>query len=108
MEKEAGPFLMWAIDSTVGLHSPHPDTGATSTVIIMDCFHKWLEGAPMARLDSLHTATWLHDETVCRYRTPLVVRTDRGSKYKGKFSQYCKLSGIQQKYIAAKNYRVNG
>ena len=54
-EKGAGSFLIWAIDSMVGLHPPHPDTGATSAVIATDCFHKWLEGAPMARLDSLHT-----------------------------------------------------
>ena len=52
-------------------------------------------------------ATWLHDRIVCRYRTPLVVRTDRGSEYKGKFSQYCKLSGTQQKYIRAQNPRAN-
>ena len=39
-EKGAGPLLIWAIDSMVGLHSPHSDTGATSAVFATDCFRK--------------------------------------------------------------------
>ena len=62
----------------------------------------------MARLDSLYMASQLHDKIVCRYGTPLVVRIDRGSKHKGRFSQYCKLSDIQQKYVATQNPRANG
>lgn len=94
-EKAAAPFLYWAVDTIVGFQPPHPDTGATSVVIGVDCFGKWVEGAPLARLDSHHTAAWFHEEVVCRYGTPLGVRTDRGSEYKGQFARYCKLAGVQ-------------
>ena len=59
-----------------------------------DVFGKWVERAPLARLDSHHTTVWLHDELVCQYGTPLAVHTDRGLEYCGAFSCYCKLSGI--------------
>ena len=78
----------------MGLYPPYPDTGATSVVIGGDVFGKWVEGAPLAKLDSHHTTMWLYNELVCRYGTPLAVSTDRGLEYRGAFSRYCKLAGI--------------
>ena len=78
----------------MGLYPPHPDTDATSIVIGGDVFRKWVEGVPLAKLDSHHTTVWLHNELVCRYCTLLAVCMDRGSEYRGAFLCYCKLAGI--------------
>ena len=77
----------------MGLYPPHQYTGTTSMVVGGDVFRKWVEGAPLAKLDSHHTTVWLHDELACRYGTPLAVCTDRESEYRGTFSHYCKLAG---------------
>ena len=90
----AGPFLIWAIDSILGLYPPHPDTGTSSAVLGGDIFGKWVEGAPLAKLNSYHTTVWLHNKLVCRYGTPLTVHIDRESEYRSTFLHYCKLAGI--------------
>ena len=75
----------------MGLYPPHPDTGATSVIVGGGNFGKWVEEAPLAKLDSHHTTVWLHDELVCRYGTPLAVHTNRGSEYHSNLTCYCKL-----------------
>ena len=74
-------------------YPPHLGTGATSLVIGGDVFGKWVEGAPVAKLDSHHTTVWLHDELVCRYGTPLAICTDRGLEYRGAFFTLLQVSG---------------
>ena len=74
-EKGRRPFVIWAIDTLVGLKPPAPN-GGTDIVLGVDPFSKWVELAVMPELDSTNTATWFADEIISRYGVPAIVRTD--------------------------------
>ena len=81
-EKGAGPLRCWAIDTIVGMQPPHP-SGATSIVVAVDMYGKWPEAGMVHPLTSAATAEFLHDNVVCRFGVPDLVRTDRGPEYRG-------------------------
>ena len=99
-EKAGAPLRMWALDTIVALDPPHP-SGATCIIVAVDPFSKWVEAAPLRALTSAACAEFLHDCIVCRFGVPAMVRTDRGTEYRGQFARYCKLVGISHKYIAS-------
>ena len=92
-EKGGRPACFWGVDTIVGMSPPHP-SGATAIIVAVCLFSKWMEWALLRVVDSRHAAAFLHESIVCRYGTPAMVRTDRGSKYRGAFSRYCQLAGI--------------
>ena len=59
-------------------------------------------------LTSHEVALWFHAEIVCRYGLPVVVRTDKGSKYKGEFDMYMRRNGVEHQFMAAVNTCANG
>ena len=57
---------------------------------------------------SHEVALWFHVESVCRYRLPVVVQTDKGSEYKGEFDMYMRRNGVEHRFTATMNPRANG
>ena len=92
-EKGGAPFRIWCVDTIVNLVPPAP-SGATSLIVAIDPFSKWVESGLLPELNSLETANWFHNKVVCRYGLPAIVRTDRGTEYAGQFKWYLKYNGI--------------
>ena len=68
----------------------------------------WVELGVPTRVDAETIRRWFHENIVCRYRVPGIVRTDRGSKFKGEFCHYLLESGVRQRVISTQNPRKNG
>ena len=85
--KMGGPFRFWCIDTITGLTPPAPD-GGTYIFVAIDPFTRWVEIGRSAALTSFHVAEWFHKQVFRRYGTPYSVRTDKGTKYQGKFDKY--------------------
>ena len=81
------PFSIWAVDTIVNM-TPASPTGATSIILAVDAFTKWIELGVLQNLNSHETTIWFHDHISCRYGTPFLVRSDRGSEYRGRFHRY--------------------
>lgn len=67
---------------------PAAPDGAQNVIIAIDPYTKWAEAGPVPHLNAHEVAVWFHKEVVCRYGVPAVVRTDRGSEYRGRFARY--------------------
>lgn len=77
-------------------------------VVSVDPTTRWVELGAVPNLTSHDTAMWFHAEVVCRYGLPLVVRTDKGSEYRGEFDFYMKSNGVDHRLTATMNPRANG
>lgn len=69
---------------------------------------KWVEGRPIKTNNSIETSEFLWDEIICRYGAPVVITSDRGSKFKGHFKNLCNRLGIIHYYISTKYPQSNG
>lgn len=78
-----GPFRVWAIDLMVGL--PPGRDNHTVCVVAIDVFSKFIVMNSLPNKESLTLAEWLYDRVICEYGVPLVVRSDRGTEFKGHF-----------------------
>lgn len=105
--KGCHPFALWAVDCLVNLSPPSPH-GATTILLAIDPFTKWIELGVLDHLNSHETAVWFHNNIVCRYGTPYAVKSDRGVEFQGRFHRYLELAGIQHRYICTMNPRANG
>ena len=59
-------------------------------------------------MDAETIRRWFHENIVCRYGLPSIVRTDGGSKFKGAFHHYLLESGVRQRVISTQNPCANG
>ena len=89
--KGTRPFTHIAIDL---FYLPTSEEGYRYVVIAMDSFTKWPEASPLIERSSTSLAKWLHENIVCRYGCPSVIRTDNGGEFLGIFHQYCIDNGI--------------
>ena len=64
-------------------------------VVAIDPVTRWVELGSVLHLTSHKVALWFHAEIVCRYGLPVVVRTDKGSEYKGEFDMYMCRNGVE-------------
>ena len=62
----------------------------------------------LSRKDAATILYWFHNNVVCRYGTPLLVRSDRGTEFRGHFAAYLASIGVQQAYISTAHPRANG
>ena len=106
-DKGARPFMCWCIDTIVRLSPPAPN-GAQDVLVCIDPFSRWIEIGAIPNLNSHEVAQWFHNEIVCRYGLPLIVRSDKGSKYKGEFDSYLRANGVDHRFTATMNPRSNG
>ena len=60
----------------------------------IDPFSRWIEIGALPSLNSHEVAKWFHNEIVCRYGLPLIVRSDKGSECKGEFDAYLRANGV--------------
>ena len=106
-DKGVRPFYMWCVDTIVRLHPPAPN-GAQDVVVAINPTTRWVELGSVPHLTSHEVALWFHSEIVCRYGLPMVVRTDKGSEYKGEFDMYMRRLGVEHRFTATMNPIVNG
>ena len=64
-------------------------------IVAIDPVTRWVELGSVPHLTSHEVALWFHAEIVCRYGLPVVVRTDKGSEYKGEFDMYMRRNGVE-------------
>ena len=74
----------------------------------MHLFSHWIEIGALPSLNSHEVAKWFHNEIVCRYGLPLIVWSDKGSKYKGKFDAYLRTNGVDCCFTVTMNPTSNG
>ena len=46
---------------------------------------KWVKGRCIHTINSKEICTFLHDDIICRYGSPVIIRTNGGNKFKGEF-----------------------
>ena len=64
-------------------------------VVIAICsISKWVEARAIHSNNSIETRDFLYDDIICRYGTPLVIKTDRGNEFKGEFANLCERLNI--------------
>ena len=106
-ERGAGPFRIWAVDTIVSLTPAAPD-GLQWVIVTVDPFTRWVKMGCIPTLTSHDTATWFHENITCRFGLPCMVRTDRGSEYRGEFDQYMQANGVHHRLISTEHPRANG
>ena len=85
---------MWAIDVIVRVKPSGPG-GVCHIVVAVCAFAKWVELGVLAHIDAETIRKWFHENIVCRYGLPSIVRTDGGAEFKGEFRTYLRESGIR-------------
>ena len=81
------PFECWCIDLL--------KWGKQLLVVCICAFSKCVEAGILPDSKSSTVTRWVHAELVCRYGSPQVVRTDRGSEFKVAFAKYMREMGIR-------------
>ena len=76
------------------MYLPRTSKGYTMLVLAICSVSKWVEAKPMKSNNSIETKDFLFDEIICRYGSPLVVYTDKGSEFLGEFNSLCVRLGI--------------
>lgn len=94
-EKRVGPFHTWSIDAAVRLTPTNPLNGAKHLIVCVDAFSKWVEIGTFDRLLSTSVMDWFHENIVCRYGVPVVVRCDNGKEFQGDFKLYLQSMGVR-------------
>ena len=64
---------------------------------------KWVKLRVLTSMDAETIKRWFHENIVCRYGVPRIVRTDGGSEFKGAFHHYLLESGVRQQVISTRN-----
>ena len=77
-------------------------------MVYIDLFSRWIEIGALPSLNSHEVAKWFFNEIVCRYGLPLIVWSNKGSEYKGKFASYLIINGVDHCFTATMNPRSNG
>ena len=80
MHKGYQPFRSWAIDCIVGLQ-PLAENGVTVVVVAIDAWTKWVEYRIINPLDSHESSHFLHEDIICRYGVPAVIRCNQGKEF---------------------------
>lgn len=78
-----GAFHTWCIDTITNLGAS--PKGYTHLVVCVDAFTKWVEAWPAEGLTARERVELFHLNITCRYGTPAVVRSDRGTEFQGVF-----------------------
>ena len=95
--KGGGPFQVWVLDCIVGL--PPSTHGATTILVAVDAFTKWVEAGPIVTRTAAEVTDWFHSNILARFGRPLVIKTDQGTEFKGAFQTYCDDLGIRMRKI---------
>ena len=57
---------------------------------------------------SAEITRWFHRDVVCRYGTPVCVRSDHGKEFMGNFADYLSSMGVNHQVISVAHPRANG
>ena len=87
------PFYTVAIDLITGVCFNSPDCKRIIVVVVC-VFCKWVEADVLERRDAKTIARWFHHHIVCRFGTPVTVRSDMGKEFQGTFRRYLERMGI--------------
>ena len=58
-------------------------------MITINAWTKWVEYRIINPLDSCEISHFLHEDIICRYRVPAVVRCNQGKEFEGNFAAMC-------------------
>lgn len=76
------PFQALHLDC---FYLPQTIGGYNMVVLAICTMSKWVEARQIHSNNSSETRDFLFDEIICRYGSPLVIYTDRGSEFLGEF-----------------------
>jgi hypothetical protein len=97
----------WCLDCITHL-SPASPSGATSVIVAIDPFTKFVEAGALDNLRATTVTEWFHETIVCRYGVPKWVRCDKGNEFRGDFAAYTTSSSIIIRRTSTNNPRANG
>ena len=81
--KGSEPFECWSIDLVT--HLKGLAWTATSMVVVVCQFSKWVDVEPLPYHASSTITCWLYFDVVCYYGTPKVIRCNCGGKLQEEF-----------------------
>ena len=67
---------------------PETEEGYRYVVVAVDSFTKWPKAIALKERSARRLGEWFHQEVVCRYGCPGIVRTDNGGEFMGFFHDY--------------------
>ena len=82
--------------------------GQQILIVCICTFCKWVEAGVIVDRRSSTVARWVHAEITCQYGTPGLIRTDRGTEFRGAFSRYLADMGVRHTLILPQHPRANG
>ena len=103
--KAASPFHTWAIELICHVGAGQ---GAKYIIVCVCIFSRWVEVGVIWDKQASTIASWFHSNKTCRFGTPVVVRSDRGSEFRGVFHRYLRRLGVHHALILPQHLRANG
>ena len=79
------PFTHVVLDL---FYLPKTSEGFRYVIVAVFSFTKWPEATSLKVRTSRKIMEWFHENVVCRFGTPEVVRTDNGGEFLGMFHDY--------------------
>jgi len=88
---------------------PVSATGNRYIIVLADHFSKWVEAAAVPTADATTTADFLIRHAICRFGTPAVLVSDRGSHFTAAVvSSLCRLLGVDRRTSTAYHPQTQG
>src|SRR6266511_1669601 len=72
-------FERWGIDIVRLL--PQTEDGYRYIVVAMDYFSRWPEARPLTHANAWQVVKFIYEEIICRFGTPRVLQSDRGTHF---------------------------
>src|SRR6266542_5247507 len=72
-------FERWGIDIVRPL--PQIEDGYRYIVVAIDYFSRWSEARPLIHANARQVAKFIYEEIICRFSTPRVLQSDRGTHF---------------------------
>ena len=78
-------------------------------VVGIDCFTKWVEAEPLAKITQRNVKNFVWKSIVCRFGVPRVLVFDNGRQFDNShFRDFCEQLGINNHYSSPSHIQANG
>ena len=100
------PMECWNVDTIGPL--PEDTHGNKFIIVLIDMFTRFVELRATVTTDAATAARFMYEQ-MGRYGTPKQILSDNGTQFCNElFTEYCRLSGVQQLFVLAYSKEENG
>ncbi|GFY89059.1 hypothetical protein Acr_06g0009990 [Actinidia rufa] len=101
------PFAQWGIDILGPL--PRAPLQRKFLIVAIDCFTKWIEAQPLAKITEKITRDFVWKHLVCRFGIPKVIISDNARQFDNdKFKLFCSDLAISHHFSSPGHPQANG